>query len=498
MDKRGQIYILAAILLGVAIFTLSVQVNKYSKEHETEDFKDLSNMFTTEGSKLANSVVLQGGDLESSFRNFTVMFTSYSKSQNPDYGLIYALPYQDSNGNNITYVGNFLDQYVIVSYYTSGGNIEYKELPGCLDTISPTLIFEGLTLSNEMDLSLLKSCSLIINQKVDQVSLTIDGTGYVFQIKQDKPELVVVSREYLGELSKVYFQGDVIESKEDTAVSNSEYCTLIKSQADCIASDLCVWRGVCELGSCNSYTKQKGCEKDPRCYWQCTYSEGSFYLDCECISMEEVPKCSDGTLYNTCSSSGMYCNSNGQLQCKSSCCNSNKECVNGNCVIKTCTLKTCAADYPNKCGTFSNNCGGYITCTCSSGYTCQNTNCVSSTTQKANLVADYVITSTQIQSGKTYYYYTLTISETNGVGVKLTKGRQCFGSTGCPSWTLRNPPTIIAPNGQFSGSGNWYSPASSETMTLQYEGIDNYEKGIHIEITQKHPSKQITQSFYYL
>lgn len=515
MNKRGQIYILAAILLGVAIFTISVQVNKYSQEKETEDFKDLSDMFTVEGSKLANSVVLQGGDLESSFRNFTVMFTSYSKSQNPDYGLIYALPYQTGDGLNITYVGNFLDQYVIVSYYDSSGNIQYKELPGCLDTISPTLIFEGLTLSSQIDLSLIESCSLIITQKLDQVGLTIDGTGYVFQIKQDKPELVVVSREYLGDLSKVYYQGTMVESKEDTAVSNSEYCSSIKTQNDCLTSDLCVWRmGNCELGSCSSYKWENGCDKDPRCYWQCVYNEG-----CSCISMEEVPKCSDGTFYNTCNdNTGMFCDNKGQLTCNYNCCSGfYRECKSGDCVCKpmcyywsngnnikkecgddgcggscgecksgktcndkyqcvtTCVPRTCSY-YSGKCGTLSNGCGDQITCDCTDGYTCTNGNCVSS---KAVLSLRFSNVQVTYSSGKYTYTHTRTFTETNGVGVTLKKSTICL-QYGTIDGYNKCDPVPITVNYKIDGNNQlvqtnkkFETKIIPEKFTLTYTGTDD-------------------------
>jgi hypothetical protein len=43
-------------------------------------------------------------------------------------------------------------------------------------------------------------------------------------------------------------------------------------------------------------------------------------------------------------------------------------CVGGAC--QTCTPKTCAANYAGQCGTFSNGCGGSLTCTCAGNQKC--------------------------------------------------------------------------------------------------------------------------------
>jgi hypothetical protein len=46
----------------------------------------------------------------------------------------------------------------------------------------------------------------------------------------------------------------------------------------------------------------------------------------------------------------------------------------------TCVPKTCS-NFPNQCGTFSDGCEGYITCSCPTGYTCSNGVCISGGTQ---------------------------------------------------------------------------------------------------------------------
>jgi len=86
-----------------------------------------------------------------------------------------------------------------------------------------------------------------------------------------------------------------------------------------------------------------------------------------------------------------------------------------------------------------------------------------------------------------YYYYTRTFAESNGVGVTLTQGQQCFVSVGCGSNSSIS--YRIDANGQYSQSNRqWYTSYSSDAMTLKYWGIDDNGNQIYVEKSMNHPN----------
>ena len=78
MNKKGQLYILVAMILCVAIFMLVSQYNVVEQEKMRDDFDELSDNYAIESTKLLNSLFIVGGDVFGSFANFTILFTSYS------------------------------------------------------------------------------------------------------------------------------------------------------------------------------------------------------------------------------------------------------------------------------------------------------------------------------------------------------------------------------------------------------------------------------------
>ena len=59
MNKKGQIYILAALILSIVVFSLSQTINKFQQEELEEDFEKLSDNYELESSKLINSLIIQ-------------------------------------------------------------------------------------------------------------------------------------------------------------------------------------------------------------------------------------------------------------------------------------------------------------------------------------------------------------------------------------------------------------------------------------------------------
>jgi len=197
MNKRGQIYILAAIIIGFLLFTIISPINFVHKKITDDDFEELSQNFKTESSKFLNEILNKEyrtpPDLEEYFLNFTVLFTSYSKTKNPNFGLIYAFPYQGK-----LLIGNYLDRSID---FTPGGNLQ-----GCFDDVDASISISGLDLYfPNIDLSLYKKCITKVTYPYDNnLNFTIEQVPYSFKLTKDTPDVIVVSRESLGEDIKVF------------------------------------------------------------------------------------------------------------------------------------------------------------------------------------------------------------------------------------------------------------------------------------------------------
>jgi len=255
MEKRGQIYILAAIILVVVIFGISRVYNTSSFAEFNDDFEKLSNNYEYESSKLINSLLESGDNIEESFNNFSAIFTAYSKSQNPNFGLIFAL-----YSNDVLYLGNYLDQFVIID--CEGCN--KVSLLGCFDSLPATITFEGLTIEVPEYLNLVEDCTSSISKSdISEIFLTIDGNAFTFNINPDKPEVIIVSREDLADITKVFMGGNFKKEQADLSITGSEYCNPL-DQSSC--SPICIWSTMCDV-DCTLYKYENGCLKDPSCCW---------------------------------------------------------------------------------------------------------------------------------------------------------------------------------------------------------------------------------------
>jgi hypothetical protein len=257
MNKKGQIYILAALILSVVLFRLAATVNLASPNDIKDDFEKLSNNYESEGIALMNSVINNQGDVSDAFRRFTALFTAYSKTTNPRFGLIYALDYNDQ-----LHIGNFLDQPIIID---CAGCVP-EEVIGCYEKLDASIRFEGLSLGADLNQQLINECTLTIDHSVSEISVIIDGLNYNFNIVKDSPEVIIVSREYVGELSKVFAKGEFKKGEKREPLTFSTYCSSINDPERC--RKICEWDGSCKLKSCSAYTYRNGCQKDDYCCWE--------------------------------------------------------------------------------------------------------------------------------------------------------------------------------------------------------------------------------------
>ncbi|MDD5133604.1 MAG: hypothetical protein PHD81_00415 [Candidatus Nanoarchaeia archaeon] len=113
MNKRGQFFILIAVILCGVILILSSRLNTYEERILLEDFPDLSANYAEETPKVVNDAILTNGNPETALEDFTKNFTNYARSIDPSLGVIYVYrsikPGTDENVHTFK-IGNFLSK----------------------------------------------------------------------------------------------------------------------------------------------------------------------------------------------------------------------------------------------------------------------------------------------------------------------------------------------------------------------------------------------------
>lgn len=200
--KKGQIYILSVLIIGFLLFTIITPSNFIHQRVIDDDFEELSKNYQLESSKLINELLNKEGTNEevisNTFLNFTVLFTSYSKTKNPNFGLIYAFPY-----NGEVFIGNYADTDLT---FVAGNSLTNHSLPGCFSEVSTSISLYGISLSvpNIVPADY-ANCITSINYPVgDTIKFTIENIDYDFELKESRSDIIIVSRENLQEDIKVF------------------------------------------------------------------------------------------------------------------------------------------------------------------------------------------------------------------------------------------------------------------------------------------------------
>lgn len=250
MNKRGQIYILVALILALVLYMLMTKTNIIYEHEIIDDFETLSRNYDIEASKFMNSLLSEDkseGEVEILFDIFTCDFTRYAKNQNPDFSLIYVFEY----GENL-YIGNYLEQPILVE--------DTYMIPGCKEGTVISGGVEGLEFGGSLSMC---GCVEPI-EPLSSLDLTIGSTLYEIDITSGRPEIIIVSREDKGEQRKVYTKEEYVDGGED-ATSGSDFCSN-KENSDKYSS-------FCE-DVCRSYKNLKEpCIHDPYCCWDKTREE---------------------------------------------------------------------------------------------------------------------------------------------------------------------------------------------------------------------------------
>ena len=218
MNKRGQVYILAAIVMSIIIYGMVTISNRVVQDSVASDFERIANNYATETAKLVNSVAGQG-DVFTYFKNFTVMFASYAKAQSPRFELISVF---DNNGR--MYIGNFLKEKIIVTCdIAECGAIQ--PLTGCYQKIPATLSFEGMQVDVKVDMKEVEPCETEFTYAAapKYINISVGTVAYQFMLETEQPDVVVVSWETNAKQRKVFTKGNFIASS-GSVYTLTDYC----------------------------------------------------------------------------------------------------------------------------------------------------------------------------------------------------------------------------------------------------------------------------------
>ncbi len=213
MEKRGQIYLLVALVMSVVIFGLVTVTNQARQESIKSDFEKLSQNYATESARLVNSLMTNpAANIGESFKQFSFLFTSYSKTQSPDFGLIYAFLY----GGKL-YIGNYLKTDIEVDCDTCLDDGYPRLVAGCYGEIPASVGFDGLSVSVQgVYSSVIEQCATeeaVFEGGIlpTELNLMIEDIPYSFTLKKDQPQVIMVSWETKGNQRKVFTEGELVE-----------------------------------------------------------------------------------------------------------------------------------------------------------------------------------------------------------------------------------------------------------------------------------------------
>jgi len=200
MQKRGQVYLLAALIIGFILFTLVAETNIVRKTIIEDDFEALSKNYERESAKFINNLLEKSStNVGRDFLKFTVLFTSFSKTKNPEFGVIYAFLYKET-----LYIGNYLDTEIVIRSYSPSIPLE-----GCYDEVKTSISIAGLDVTLQgVNIGEFSLCTLE-KQVPENKKLTIEveDIEYTITLIEDHTDIIIVSRETKDKQRKVFVKG---------------------------------------------------------------------------------------------------------------------------------------------------------------------------------------------------------------------------------------------------------------------------------------------------
>lgn len=223
MDKKGQVYLLAAVILSIILFSLVAVKNLVRQDDLDNDFSELSSVYDVESARFLNALLEEQKsdpslDVSGKFFNFSYEFASYSKSRNPNYELFYVF----KTNNGAALVGNFLNSSIALF---GSGSSPLVSVHGCFEELNAQINFGGIIVTPTGVVgNLLHDCYSTVPVSGERIKLCIvsgSGADAVYSpcyplTLSGKPQLLIVTGASEGEQRQVYVGGEGVINEVDT------------------------------------------------------------------------------------------------------------------------------------------------------------------------------------------------------------------------------------------------------------------------------------------
>ena len=201
---------MAAVIIAFVLYVILTPSNIVKETTGTSNFQEIATNFDRESAHFLNDVIEQNQPVYNSFLNFTTLFTSYSKTKNADFGLIYSFVYKDK-----IYFGNYAEDRVT---FTAGN--QHVTINGCLYDVQTSFSIGGLNMAiPNVDIMSYQHCLQELpippnfHNTVTMAILELGTnvtTTFTTEVAKNNPDLVIISKEKKGNIRRIYTKGKFI------------------------------------------------------------------------------------------------------------------------------------------------------------------------------------------------------------------------------------------------------------------------------------------------
>ena len=287
MEKRGQVYILAAVIIGVLLFTIFATVNTSKQVDLNANFDRLNENYERESERFINTYVSDNSptdELEDTFPIFTRDFNNFARETNPEFGIISTLSFTKKDGTKINLVVNMLDTPIFVTTKSSNDGVVFTPSKSTVDVvIGCSEISEGgigspiggVNTEEAVGNPDVTVCTYkITDPGADKVFLFVNDiwVGYEIPKKIDpKPGLIVTAKSDEGEQIQIFVNENEIpiDNSKGNKVKCSEICNFdVDNEDDCKTSGTPKEQKCCKFVN-NNPPKNDKCDRQKCCRVNC-------------------------------------------------------------------------------------------------------------------------------------------------------------------------------------------------------------------------------------
>jgi len=118
MNKKGQIFLVGAVIIVLALLTVTGKYNSVKEYPVLSDYKDQTDNYLTEYPKVVNNAIYQNLDQKNEVTSFSTIFLGQARSKDPNFGVLYS--YKDNDGK-IHIVNTLTNRVITIKLYDTQG-----------------------------------------------------------------------------------------------------------------------------------------------------------------------------------------------------------------------------------------------------------------------------------------------------------------------------------------------------------------------------------------